>query len=42
MRTKLPIILMALLMLSFYSCKDGKEEIQRAPKIALEDFFQKP
>jgi hypothetical protein len=42
MRTKLPIILMALLMLSFYSCKDGKEEIQRAPKIALEDFFKNP
>ncbi|NJO89665.1 MAG: S9 family peptidase [Chloroflexia bacterium] len=39
MRTKLPIILMAILLLSVYGCK---EEIQRAPKIALEDFFKNP
>jgi dipeptidyl aminopeptidase/acylaminoacyl peptidase len=39
MKTKLPIIMMALLMLSIYSCK---EEIKRAPKIALEDFFKNP
>ena len=39
MKTKLPVILMAFLMLSFYSCK---EEIEKAPIIAVEDFFKNP
>lgn len=39
MKLKMPIILIAILLLSFYGCK---EKIEKAPVIALEDFFKNP
>ncbi|MDF1549451.1 MAG: S9 family peptidase [Bacteroidales bacterium] len=39
MKLKMPIILITILLLSFYGCK---EKIEKAPVIALENFFKNP